>query len=272
MPDSMAIFEYLPSAERVVLLRRYKRFLADVRRADGSEVTVHVPNSGAMTTCWEPGDAAIISDSGNDQRKLRHTLELVCRDGCWVGVNTGIPNRAVAEFIRRGVVPGLDGFTSVRPEVRYGAELRSRIDLLLSHDPPEGPSRDPGEIRPGDCFVEIKNTTLRVGDFAAFPDAKSERAAKHCSELASIVAAGRRRKGLKGSGVRAAMVFFVGRSDVMNFRPADEIDPEYGKALRQAVKAGVEAIPLRMEYAVEGKEGNGASVNVRMLGIAECVL
>lgn len=225
-----------------VLLRRYKRFLADVRLDDGRELTVHCPNPGRMTTCAEPGAPVRISDSGNPRRKLRHTLEMVRMGRTWIGVNTMRPNAAAAHFVQRGAIPELAGYDPPRAEVVYGDGGRSRIDLLLEA---------PGRRR---CFVEIKNTTLRVDAgrgadgrrrwAAAFPDAVTERGRKHLEDLASVVAAGE----------RAVLFFFVGRADCTFFRPADEVDPAYGAALRQATAAGVEALAYRMRWSARGVE------------------
>ena len=218
--------------EQVTFLRRYKRFLADVQRADGSELTVHCPNSGAMTTCAEAGRPAIISDSGNPKRKLRHTLEMVHMGDAWVGVNTANPNRAVDGFIEADLIPELSGYTDRRREVKYGREGRSRIDILLED-----------ETR-GRCWVEIKNTTLRSGEHAAFPDAVTARGLKHLEELIEVVEA----------GDRGVIFFFIGREDCLRMRPADEIDPAYGRALRRAVDSGVEALAYRMSFSLEGVE------------------
>ncbi len=211
------------------LVRRYKRFLADVRLEDGSELTVHCPNPGAMTSCSEPGRPVLISDSGNPARKLRFTLEMIRMGRTWVGVNTGLPNRVVADLVRRGRIPELRGYPEVRPEVRYGEAGRSRIDLRLSD--PEG--RQPV------CWVEIKNTTLRVGRAAAFPDAVTERGRKHLHDLAGVVA----------RGDRGVIFFFVGRADCHRFRPADEVDPAYGETLREVRAAGVEVLAYRMRFS-----------------------
>ncbi len=240
-PVRPKFYPYSFATEQVTLIQRYKRFLADVRRGDGEELTVHCPNSGSMKTCWEPNDPARISDSGNEKRKLRFTIEQVCRDGAWVGVNTAIPNRAVEHLVRSGAIPELAGLGGCFPEVKYGEGLRSRIDLLL-RDSDQRPA--PGEILPGDVFVEVKNTTMRDGDHAAFPDAVTERGRKHLMELADVVSA----------GGRAVMVAFIGREDCERFRPCDEIDPEYGKAMRKAVKRGVEVLALRFRYWADGVE------------------
>lgn len=211
------------------LVRRYKRFLADVELEDGTVITVHCPNSGAMTSCSEPGRPVLISDSGNPSRKYRFTLEMIRMGRTWVGVNTGLPNQAVAEMVHRGQIPELRGYQEIKREVRYGLEGRSRIDLRLA---------DPQGQLPV-CWVEIKNATLKVGRAAAFPDAVTERGLKHLHELAGVVQ----------NGDRGVLFFFVGRADCHRFRPADEVDPSYGEALRQVREAGVEVLAYRMRFS-----------------------
>ncbi len=208
------------------LLRRYKRFLADVELADGTLLTVHCPNPGRMTSCGEPGRPVWISDSENPKRKLRYTLEMIRMGRTWVGVNTANPNPAVAGFIRAGKIPELLGYDQLKTEVSAGD---SRIDLRL---------RDGIGGRP-DCWVEIKSSTLRSGEHAAFPDAVSERGRKHLLALAALVA----------GGERGVIFYFVGRADCRRFRPADEVDPAYGAALRAAVDAGVEPLAYRMRFS-----------------------
>lgn len=219
----------LPPLHSGVLLRRYKRFLADVRLDGGAEVVAHCPNPGRMTSCAAPGCRVWLSHHDNPKRKLKWTWELSEMDGTTVLVNTARPNAVVEEALRAGQVPGLAGYASLRREVRYGE--RSRIDLLL-----EDPER-------GRCFVEVKSVTLRVGEGeGAFPDAVSARGARHAAELAAQVAA----------GDRAVLFFLVSRGDVQHIRPADEIDPAYGVALRAAVDAGVEVMAHRAEVGVGG--------------------
>jgi sugar fermentation stimulation protein A len=200
------------------LLQRYKRFLADVRLANGDIVTAHCTNTGSMMGCKEAGSAVYISRSDNLNRKLAYTWELIEIEGSWVGINTMHPNKLVAEAIEAGVIAELTGYKTIRREVKVSAH--SRLDLCL-----EGGS--------GNCFVEVKNVTLAVDGSAAFPDAVSERGTKHLKELMR----------LKRQGHRAAIFFVIQRADCGNFRPADEIDGEYGRWLRKAVKAGVEALP-----------------------------
>ncbi len=203
---------------RGTLLQRYKRFLADVRLADGEIVTAHCTNTGSMMGCKEPGSAVYISRSDNLNRKLAYTWEMIEIAGSWVGINTMHPNKLVSEAVESGVIEELSGYPTIRREVKVSAH--TRLDLCL-----EGSG--------GNCFVEVKNVSLAVDGTAAFPDAVSERGTKHLKELMR----------LKRQGHRAALVFVIQRGDCETFRPADEIDSEYGRWLRKAVKAGVEALP-----------------------------
>ena len=207
---------------RGVLVQRYKRFLADVRLPNGEVVTAHCTNTGSMLGCKAPGSPVYISLSPNKGRKLAYTWEMIQVERNWVGINTLHPNRLVAEAIVAGVIRELGGYKTVRREVKVSAH--SRLDLCL-------------EGSKGCCFVEVKNVTLSFDGAAAFPDAVSERAAKHLRELVR----------LKRKGHRAAIVFVVQRSDCEYFRPADEIDPKYGRWLRKAVNAGVEALPYQAQ-------------------------
>jgi len=209
------------------LLRRYKRFLSDMRLPDGREVIAHCPNPGSMKTCAEPGWRAILSHTTNPRRKLKWTWELAYDgDGHPILINTGRPNAVVAEAVAAGQVPELAGYGSLKREVRYGAE-RSRIDLLLSE-----------EGRP-DCYVEIKSVTMRSGDVGAFPDSVTKRGQRHLRELMGMVAEGK----------RAVMFFLLSRGGLRAVRPADEIDAEYGRLLREAAAAGVELVAYRAAFA-----------------------
>jgi len=214
-----------PSLRPAKLLRRYKRFLADVELPDGSTMTVHTPNTGAMTGCAEPGSTVWLREVDNPKRKYRYSWEVTQNlQGVMVGVHTGITNTLVREAIEARVITELQGYAAIRQEVRYGAE-RSRIDLLLQ-----------GHADGRDCYVEIKNvTTCDQQDCGFFPDAVSSRASKHLRELMAMVE----------QGQRAVIFFCVQRGDVGRVRPADEIDPTYGATLRQALAAGVEALAYR---------------------------
>ena len=199
------------------LIKRYKRFLADVQLDTGEIVTAHCPNSGSMTGCNTPGAEVLLSVSDSPSRKLKYTWELISVQGHWVGINTARPNHLVREAIESGVVKELRGYPTIRPEVPYGKN--SRIDLLLN-----GPGVN--------CYVEVKNVTLKVGDNALFPDAVTTRGQKHLRELMEVV----------GNGSRGVIFFVVQRGDCLSVSPADLIDPEYGRLLREAVKKGVEAV------------------------------
>jgi sugar fermentation stimulation protein A len=198
------------------LIRRYKRFLADVELESGEIVTAHCPNSGSMKGCAMPGSRVLLSLSDNPNRKLSYTWELVRVNGSWVGINTGLPNKLTAEAIRQGTIRELAGYDSIRTEVRYGKD--SRIDLLLSGTR-------------GLCYVEVKNVTLVEGNRALFPDAETLRGQKHLKELMREVR----------EGNRGVIFFVVQRADACALAPADAIDPEYGRLLRLAVENGVEA-------------------------------
>ncbi|MDJ0609943.1 MAG: DNA/RNA nuclease SfsA [Kiloniellales bacterium] len=199
------------------LLRRYKRFLADVRLETGEEVTAHCANPGSMMGLAEPDSPVWLSPARNPDRKLRYSWELVARDGALVGINTAHPNTIVAEALADGSLPALSGYQRIRREVRYGQN--SRVDFLLESD--QGPP----------CYLEVKSVTLKRGDGPAeFPDAVTKRGAKHLAELSEIARA----------GARAVMFFLVQREDCAYMEVADDIDPAYGRALRDAAGQGVE--------------------------------
>ena len=199
------------------LIKRYKRFLADVKREDGSEITIHCANTGSMKNCAEPGSPVWFSDSHNEKRKYRHTWEIVgVEAGAMAGINTGFANKLVQEAIELDVVPALTGYELLRREVKYGEE-NSRIDILLESD-----GRAP-------CYVEVKSVTLGMGRIASFP------------ELISVVE----------QGGRAVLFFCVQHTGVDLVKPADEIDPKYGETLRQAVAAGVEVMAWQADISAE---------------------
>lgn len=205
------------------LVRRYQRFLADVVLPGGEPLTVHVPNTGSMLGCLTPGSTVWLSDSGNPERRCRFTWEQVAVGAARVGINTHRANALVGEALEAGLLPDLNHYAIKRAEVRYGIE-KSRIDWLLT-----------GAGLP-DCYLEVKNVTAAVErGVALFPDAVSTRGTKHLRELMGMVR----------EGARAVLVFCVQRDDVTEVRPADQIDPEYGRTLREALQAGVEAYALR---------------------------
>jgi sugar fermentation stimulation protein A len=211
---------------RAKLVRRYKRFLADVQDEAGKLVTVHCANPGSMLGCDTPDSEVLISESPNLKRKLRYTWELVRVGRSWVGINTMMSNRVVEEAVRAGRVQELRGFRILRREVPYGRN--SRVDMRLED--------------PGVCYVEVKNVTLARGKVAQFPDAVTARGSKHLSELRQVVRCGQ----------RAVMFFLINRGDCTNMAPARDIDPHYADELGQAVEQGVEVLAYRARVGVRG--------------------
>ena len=203
---------------RAILIRRYKRFLADVEIAGGETLTLHCPNTGAMTGCADPGSEAWYSTSTNQRRKYAHTLEIVGdRDGHLIGINSARANALVVEALKADMLPGFPASARVQREVAVPGE-RGRLDLLV-----------------GDMYVEVKSVTLKLADSGAFPDAVSVRARRHVETLSRLALAGQ----------RAALVFCVQHTGIDRVRSADEIDPDYGHALRHAVAAGVHVVAVR---------------------------
>jgi sugar fermentation stimulation protein A len=217
---------------RGTLIQRYKRFLADVRLEDGRLVTATCPNTGSMMGLAVPGAAVWLSESDSPTRKYRHTWELVEADlgkgPALVGINTGHPNKLVAEAVEARRIKSLAGYPGLRREVKYGKN--SRIDLLLEC------------AEKGLCYVEIKNVHLsRRHGLAEFPDSVTERGTKHLAEMSDMVRAGH----------RAVMVFLIQRSDARRLALARDVDPNYGLAFDRAMAAGVEAIALRCKMSPE---------------------
>ncbi|MBD3609119.1 MAG: DNA/RNA nuclease SfsA [Gammaproteobacteria bacterium] len=211
---------YSTQLQSATLIKRYKRFLADVELPDGRIITIHSPNTGSMMGCAEPGMQVWIRDTNNPKRKYQFAWELSeTANGVLVGINTILANKLVKEAIKSGVIDELQGFNTIRPEVKYG-DQNSRIDLLLENETRR-------------CYVEIKNVTAkRDEEVAMFPDAVTQRGTKHLQELMSMVE----------QGHRAVILFNISRGDVRSFSPADEIDRVYGQTLRQAITHGVEAL------------------------------
>lgn len=212
------------------LIRRYKRFLADVRLDDGRELTVHTANTGAMTGCAEAHSRIWLRDSENPSRKYPLSWELsTSSEGSLIGINTHLANSLVEEAIKEGVIAELQGYSRICREVKYGEE-NSRIDLLLEHD-----SRVP-------CYIEVKNVTLlRDGNRAAFPDAVSTRGSKHLRELIHV----------RQQGNRAVLVFCIQRDDASSMQAAADIDSEYAQTLKQAYALGVELLAYRAIVTTE---------------------
>lgn len=206
------------------LIRRYKRFLADIELAQGGLVTAHVPNTGSLLGCVAPGIPVWVSVSDNPKRKYKHTLVLVKPEKCLVCVDTGVPNQVVAQAAQAQAIPELARYKEYVQEVPYGEN--SRVDLVCRVHQRDMLRR---------TWVEVKSTTLAEKRVAMFPDAVTKRGRKHLLELQRVVA----------RGEKAVQLFFIQRGDADIFRPADHIDPEYGKELRNAAAAGVILIALQ---------------------------
>jgi len=226
MPD----LSFVPDLTKAVLIKRYKRFMADVIMPDGAALTVHVANPGGMQGLADEGSTVWLEDSQNPKRKLRWSWQLATTaGGTNVVVNTGFANTLVEQAIRDGKVPELAGYDTIRREVKYGEN--SRIDILL-----EGAGKPP-------CYVEVKSVTLsRTDGLAEFPDAKTTRGAKHLVELANEAE----------KGHRAVMFYAVMRDDCTRFCIAADIDPAYDKGLKEAVSAGVEHLCYSWSAAKDG--------------------
>lgn len=207
-----------PPLTRGRLIRRYKRFLAEVRLDNGRIVTAHCPNSGRMTGCNQPQQPVFLSWHDNPRRKLKFTWEIIEMPTSLVGINTLIPNLLVAKTLRNGCIPELQGYSEVKTEVAVNAH--SRLDIRLA-----GPGLPP-------CYVEVKNCTLVENGGAFFPDAPTARGQKHLKDLMR----------LHRTGARSVMFYVVQRTDARYFAPADDIDPDYGRFLRQAEANGVEML------------------------------
>lgn len=216
--------------QKATLIKRYKRFLSDMTLPDGSEVTAHCANPGSMMGLAEPGSEVWLSANTNPKAKLDWRWELVRAEGHLVGINTSHPNKIAEAAVAAGEIDELAGYGSIRREVKYGEN--SRIDLLLADD-----------AKPN-CYVEIKNVTLKRDGFAEFPDAITKRGAKHLVELGNMVAAGH----------RAVMFYLAQRNDCDRFRLAADIDPGYAEAFETAKAAGVEAICYACEMSPDGIE------------------
>ena len=203
------------------LIKRYKRFLADVKLDDGSVVVAHCTNSGSMKSCIEYGAEVYLTPEKDPKRSTKFTWEMIKINSNWVGINTGNPNKLAFEAISAGTIPGLEGYSSVKREVTFGD---SRFDVFAEKENEK-------------CFVEVKNVTLKEGKYALFPDSITTRGQKHLKTLIEVRAA----------GIRAVMLYIIQRSDVEVFAPAVEIDPDYSKALKVAVDSGVEVIAMQVK-------------------------
>jgi sugar fermentation stimulation protein A len=219
------------------LLRRYKRFLADVEFPSGEVLTVHCPNTGAMTGCAEPGSKVWLSISDSKTRKYPHTWELVETAQGMACVHSAKANKVVREAFHAGVIPNFEAYSNIQTEVKYGKG--SRVDLLLASEEDDSGNRDR-------VFVEVKSVTLcRPGGKGAFPDAVSERGRKHLQELQAVAAE---------DNTRAVLFFCVLHEGVETVITAGDIDPRYREAMIEAIAGGVEVLAWRARVSPEGIE------------------
>lgn len=210
------------------LIKRYKRFLADIQLEDDSIITAHVPNSGAMTSCIEENCPVWVSFHDNPKRKLKYTLELTKIDENLICINTTVANKIAIEAINNGTIKELQGYESLKPEQKYGQN--SRIDILLENSSSNEK-----------CYVEIKSVSLRLEDTLAFPDAITSRGTKHLNELRDMVK----------EGHRAVMLYVIQRTDEKEFRIAKEIDSKYYDTFKEVIKDGVEVLVYQSSISCE---------------------
>ena len=208
------------------LIKRYKRFLSDVELDSGEIVIAHCTNSGSMKTCIEEGAEVYLTHVDDPKRKTKYTWEMIRINGDWIGINTGIPNVLVYEAIRDQQIEGLNTYIEAKREVSFED---SRFDIFAKNDYEE-------------CFIEVKNVSMKVGDYARFPDAVTTRGKKHLETLIRV----------KESGMRAVMFYVIQRSDVSVFGPAYDIDPKYAEALKKAVANGVEVFAYQATVTPKG--------------------
>lgn len=201
------------------LIRRYKRFLADIELENGEIVVAHCTNSGSMKSCLENGANVYLSPVDDPKRKTKFTWEMIMINNDWVGINTGWPNLLAFDAIKNHEIERLTGYTDVRREVKYDD---SRFDVYCENENEK-------------CFVEVKNVSLKNGDYALFPDSVTTRGQKHLKTLMKV----------KQEGYRAVMLYIIQRSDVHIFAPAKSIDPDYAALLKEAFNNGVEVIAIQ---------------------------
>jgi sugar fermentation stimulation protein A len=222
------------------LLKRYKRFLADIELDTGDVITAHCPNTGPMTGVCHVGGRVMVSRSDNPNRKLPYTWELAevhDTTPTWVGVNTALPNRVVKSVLEARLIPELGNYSTIRSEVRYGSDNKSRVDFVVSDEAGESL-----------IYIEVKNTTWAKQTLALFPDTVTTRGQKHLKELTHLL-----------PDHKAVMLYFINRSDCVEFAPGDEADPTYGELLRTSVEAGLTVLPCRFDISPKG---------IRYLGLA----
>lgn len=224
------------------LIKRYKRFLADIELDTGEIITAHCPNTGPMTGVCILDSMVQVSKSDNPKRKLAYTWEMIRLGSTWVGTNTAIPNRVIKLALQQKLLPELAArYSTVQSEVPYGKDKKSRIDFLLTGD----------DTQPA-IYVEVKSVTLATANLALFPDTVTTRGQKHLRELTELV-----------PEIKAVMLYFINRRDCNVFAPSDSCDPKYGELLREAVVQGVEVLPYRFEITPQG---------IKLIGLADFLL
>jgi sugar fermentation stimulation protein A len=233
-----------PELSLGTLIKRYKRFFADIELETGEVITAHCPNTGPMTGVCIPGQRVMVSRSDSPTRKLPYTWELIEVNDTlptWVGVNTALPNRVVESVLTERVLPELGQYNRVQREVPYGRDRKSRIDFLLT-----------GEESAPPVYVEVKNTTWVQGTKAMFPDTVTARGQKHLRELTALL-----------PEAKAVMLYFINRGDCDRFSPGDSADPTYGQLLREGITQGLQVLPCRFQITPTG---------IQYLGLAKLEL
>lgn len=236
------IYRY-PTLYPGILLKRYKRFFADIELATGEIVTAHCPNTGPMTGVCTPGSLVQVSKSSNPKRKLAYTWEMiqVCdTQPTWVGINTALPNQVVKLALETYLIPEIGNYSQIRGEVPYGQDKKSRVDFVLTGSDGDQP-----------IYIEVKNTTWAKGKLALFPDTVTTRGQKHLRELTALL-----------PQARALMFYLINRGDCTHFASGDSADPVYGELLRDAIAFGLEVLPCRFDITPEG---------IRYLGLAKLI-
>lgn len=235
------LYQYPPLISGI-LLKRYKRFLADIQLSTGETITAHCANTGPMLGVCEVGSPVMVSKSDNPQRKLAYTWELIevgKTHPVWVGINTALPNKIIKIALERQLIPELaHQYTQVRSEVKFGQDGKSRIDFVLTGD----------DSQP-DIYLEVKNTTLAENRVALFPDTETTRGKKHLQELMALP-----------SETKKVMLYFINRSDCEYFNASQKHDPTYAQLFHQARNQGVIILPCRFQVTPQG---------IQYLGLAQ---
>ncbi len=222
-----------------ILHKRYKRFFAEIELESGELIIAHCPNTGPMTGVCAIGSSVYVSKSDNPKRALAYTWEMIQVNKTWVGINTVLPNRVIKLALIQQSIPDLQGnYVKIQSEFPYGKDKKSRIDFLLIK-----------VDEPLPIYLEIKNTTLAMGNLALFPDTVTLRGQKHLRELMGLF-----------PYAKPMMLYFINRADCQDFSPGDAFDPTYGTLFREAMEKGVKMLPLRFEVSPQG---------IRYLGLAE---